>query len=254
MDFKYLIVEDNPSAAESLVLFMEDYPEFKLTTIEKDLRSCVKAVLLHSPDIIFLDVDLGDFTGFDFIQQLRQHITQLPAIIITTGNSNHAMKAVNEDVLFFLLKPIDPDELMLAISRFKQKHAHAVKQIAIKTQKGYSFLQMQDILFLESSSNYTIFYTTNLEKQIVSKTMKEFEHVLNSDFLRIHKSFIINSNYVKGLNTTKKKVSLTIPNINENSDLSFLPATVLPDQSIELPIGESYLDITKNSIIYNKIR
>lgn len=254
MDFKYLVVEDNPSAAESLILFMEDYPEYKLTSVEKELKPCIRAVLQQNPDLIFLDVDLGDFTGFDFIKELRTHLNELPPIIMTTGNDKHAMKAVNEDVLYFLLKPIDPDDLFLALNKFKTKRASNAKQIAIKHQKGYTFLQMQDILFLESSSNYTIFYTTNLEKVIVSKTMKEYESSLSNEFLRIHKSFIINDNYVKLLNTTKKKIYLQIPQGIEAKDMSFLPYPLQEDNTIEMPIGESYLDIVKNSIIYNKIR
>lgn len=255
MEYKYLVIEDNPQAAQTLSLLMEDFPQFKMIDITHDLKTGIKLVLNHKPDLIFLDVELPTFTGFEFIQELRKHLQVLPAIIMSTAHDKYALSAVNENVLHYLLKPVDPDELMIALNKFKNLHVDAAKQLTIKNQKGYSFLNFDDILLLESSSNYTNFYTTNLEKITISKTMKEYESQLSKAFLRIHKSFIVNTQYIKFLNTTKKRLILQIPDhmmLKNTKGISFT-IDMLDDRTIEIPIGESYLDIVRNSILYNKI-
>lgn len=255
MEYKYLMIEDNQLAAESLQLLMQEYDQFILADIQMDLKAGIKAVLNHKPDLLFLDVELPDFTGFDFIQELRKHLSSLPEIIMTTGHDKYALAAVNENVLHYLLKPVDPDDLCLAINKFKNKINNQSKQLTIKNQKGYSFINFDDILLLESSSNYTNFYTTSLEKVTISKTMKEYENQLSKDFIRVHKSFIVNTKHIKFLNTTKKRLVINIPKdtyIKSTKGLSF-NFEVLEDRSIEIPIGESYLDLVRNTILYNKI-
>lgn len=257
MIYRYLIIEDNPTAIQTLKLLMQDYEEFEETVVSCDIKEGVKAVLTHKPDLIFLDVELPGFTGFDFIKELRNHLQDLPEIIMSTAHEKYAVNAVNEEILYYMMKPVDPDDLFMAINRFRIKKSKNRKAITIKNQKGYSFLNFDDIFLIESSSNYTNFYTRSLQKVIVSKTMKEFEPYLNEEFIRVHKSYIINTHFVKFLNTTKKKLLIAIPEIigRRSDDLSLLHLSHLlaHDNHLEISIGESYLEKVKNSILYNKI-
>lgn len=257
MIYKYLVIEDNPKAVETLRLLMADFDEFQETIVTCDLKEGIKAVLAHKPDLIFLDVELPEFTGFDFIKALRNHLQELPSIIMSTAHEKYAMNAVNEEILYYLLKPLDPDELFLAINKFKIKQAKIQKAITIKNQKGYSFLAFDDIFLVESSSNYTNFHTRNLHNIIVSKTMKEFEPFLSEQFIRIHKSFIVNTRYITFLNTTKKKVQLSVAEIPlaraNNNPLHHLNHLIVEGDNLEVPIGDSYLEKVRNSILFNKL-
>ncbi len=257
MLYKYLMIEDNPTAVQTLELLMEEYDEFEKTIVSCDLKEGTKAILTHKPDLIFLDVELPEFTGFDFIKNLRNHLQELPEIIMMTAHEKYALNAVNEQILYYLVKPIDPDELFMGINKFKSKKAKINKEIAVKNQKGYSFLKFDDIFLIKSSSNYTYFYTKDLQKVLISKTMKEFEPFLGEQFMRIHKSYIVNTKYIRFLNTTKKRLQLAIPELTQINpkDESLLPLNdiLVEDNNLEVPIGESFLDRVKNSVLYNKI-
>lgn len=255
--YKYLMIEDNPTAIETLNLLMTDFEEFQGTIVSCDLKEGIKGVLTHKPDLIFLDVELPDFTGFEFLKALRSYLHELPEIVMMTAHEKYALNAVNEEVLYYMLKPIDPDELFLAVNKFKIKKAKAQKAITIKNQKGYSFLSFDDIFLVESSSNYTHFYTKTLKNVVVSKTMKEFEPYLSDQFMRVHKSFIVNTEYIKFLNTTRKKIQLALPEYvpGQADEKPFINIShlILDGNILEIPIGESYLEKVKNSVLFNKI-
>lgn len=255
--YKYVVIEDNPTAVDTLRLFMADYGDFEEVFAGFDLMEGMKAVLMHKPDLIFLDVELPNFTGFEFIKALRNHLQKLPDIIMTTAHEKYALTAINEDVLYYLLKPLDPDDLFTGINKFRIKKAKARKAIAIKNQKGYSFLNFDDIFLIKSSSNYTYFYTKDMQATLVSKTMKEFEPFLNEQFLRVHKSYIANTKYIRFLNTTKKKLQLAIPELSalSSKDEALLPLNdiLVEENNLEIPIGEAFMDKVKNSVLYNKI-
>lgn len=257
MQYKYLQIEDNPKAAESLDLLMSEYEDFIPTLNSCDLNEGIKAILTHKPDLIFLDVELPNFTGFDFLTKLRQHLQELPAIIMTTAHEKYALSAVNEEILYYIIKPLDPDELFKAINKFKIKKAREKKSILLKTNKGYTFLELKDIFLIQASSNYTYFFTLNLEKILVSKTLKDYEPYLSEEFLRVHKGHIINKNFIKTFNSSKKKIQLLIPGLKDidKSNDFILPLldNLNEDNLIEISIGDAYLNKVKNTVLYNKI-
>lgn len=257
MIYKYLQIEDNPTAAETIKILMGEFDDFQESIISCDLKEGIKAILTHKPDLVFLDVELPGFTGFEFLKTLRNHLNDLPEIIMTTAHEKYALSAVNEEILYYLLKPVDPDELFLAINKFRIKKAKAQKSITIKNQKGYSFLEFDDIFLIRSSSNYTYFYTTNFQSVLVSKTMKEFEPYLNESFIRTHKGFIVNTSFIRFLNTTKKVLQIAVPGLSDlPSDHEFiLPLNDLlsEERFLDIPIGEAFLDRVKNSVLYKKI-
>ncbi|HMU98463.1 MAG TPA: response regulator transcription factor [Chitinophagales bacterium] len=257
MVYKYLVIEDNPREIELLDILMQEYPEFQKTIVTCDFKEGIKEILKQKPDLVFLDVELPDFTGFELLKELQNHLQELPEIIMATAHEKYAIDAVNKDILYYLLKPIDPDELIIAINRFYIKKAKTNKSITIKTNKGFSFLNFDDIFLIKSASNYTCFYTRTLQQIVVSKTMKEYELFLNEDFLRIHKSYTINTKYIRFLNVGKKRVQLSIPELKnldakDNFFDHFLDS-LCEENNIELPIGDVYMEKVKNSVLYSKI-
>lgn len=235
MNYNYIIVEDNLGALQNLQTALKAHSNFKEIGVAHTLTKGIALALSTKPHIIFLDVELGNENGFDLIKEIRQFTTEMPYIIMTTGVDKYAKKAVNTDVLYFLDKPIDEDELMIALHKFEKKLLDFQKHITIKNTDGHFFMQLDNIEFIKANVNYCHIYRTNQKPMIVSKTLKDIEAILPNNFIRIHKSYIINKQFVQMLNTTKKIVK-----INTNTEV------------LDLPIGDSYLEIVKNSLLTAK--
>lgn len=238
MNYNYIIVEDNLGALQNLQTALKPNQNFNAIGVAQTLPKGVSLALSSKPHIIFLDVELGEENGFDLIKEIRQFTSEMPFIIMTTGVDKYAKKAVNTDVLYFLEKPIDPDELMIALNKFEKKYLDLQKHITIKNTEGHFFMQLETIEFITSEINYSKIYRTNQPPMLVCKTLKEIEKILPNQFVRIHKSYIVNSQFVQMLNTTKKKIKLTCQ--SEESDC------------LELPIGDSYLEKVKNYLLTAK--
>lgn len=236
MDYNYIIVEDNLGAVKNLQMELKNYSNFIEIGVADTLKKGISLALSKKPVLLFLDVELGDENGFDLIKEIRQFTKEIPFIIMTTGVDKYAIKAVNADVLYFLSKPIDPDELLIALNKFEKRYYDLQKQISIKNTEGHFFVQIESIPYIKSESNYCKIFRTDQTPMMVSKTMKEMEKMLPNEFIRIHKSYIINTQFVQMLNTTKKDIKL-----------------LCNGENVILPIGDSYLELVKNKLLSAKV-
>ena len=172
------------------------------------------AKLLRSvkPDVLFLDIQMQDGSGFDLLDILGD----IPyKIIFITASDAHAIKAFRYAAIDYLLKPVDPDELIAALTKFREhkinenekykllndslKNSHkAHEKLALHTQDKIHIVNIADILRCESSVNYTEFFFTNGKKLLVTKTLKEFEDLLSDQgFYRVHQSHLINTRFIR---------------------------------------------------------
>lgn len=239
MNYNYIIVEDNPGALQNLQTALKHHENFKEKGVANSLSQGISLALTTKPHIIFLDVQLGEENGFDLIKEIRMFTSELPFIIMTTDYDKYAKKAVNSDVLYFLDKPIDPDELIIALNKFEKRFLELQNHITVKNSEGHHFMQLDDIQYLQSDSSYCKIFRINNPLMHIAKTMKEIESILPPQFIRIHKSYIVNSKCVTMLNTTKKIIRIA----TENSD---------SDLEIELPIGDLYMENVKIRLLTAK--
>jgi two-component system LytT family response regulator len=186
----------------------------------RSVEDGVKAIRELEPALIFLDVEIQDKRGFDLLQQLNERSF---AVIFTTAYQQYAVQAFKFSALDYLLKPIDPDDLMQAIQKLKEKKSQdemaakldalfynlksmqgTTKKIGVPTVKGLSFTDVSDIVRCQSDINYTTIFLKDKQKIIVAKTLKEFEELLSGyNFYRVHNSHLINLSYVKSYNKGK---------------------------------------------------
>jgi two-component system, LytTR family, response regulator len=164
------------------------------------------------PDILFLDIQMQDGSGFDLLDILKD----IPfKIIFITASDAHAIKAFRYAAIDYLLKPVDPDELVAALKKFREqklnenekyqllneslKNNHkSHERLALHTQDKIHIVNINDILRCESSVNYTEFYFANGKKLLVTKTLKDFEDLLNDQgFYRVHQSHLVNTKFIK---------------------------------------------------------
>ncbi len=211
---KAIIVDDEQHCINALLKLVEPISNtIKITNTFNSVDEALLKVQEISPDLVFLDVQINDKTGFDFLEELET----IPfEVIFTTAHEKYAVQAFKFSAVDYLLKPIDEDDFTQAISKLNLKieakdfskkvksllsnvnKNDGQKRITIPTSEGLEFLDVADIIRCESDVNYTTIYTNDKRSLVVSKTLKWFETLLqNAGFFRIHNSHLINLSYIK---------------------------------------------------------
>lgn len=215
---KAVIIDDVEKARIALASDIKQYcPEIYLSGEADGVESGIKLIRSVLPDIVFLDIKMSDGSGFDLIEKLRKEGTLSFQIIFTTAYNEFAIKAFKFSAIDYLLKPIDPDDLIQAVKRVRKieepgllKDNIAVllesmkgiqasqKRIALNSIDKVQVVNVNEIIQCESQKNYTLFYLTGNKQSLVTKTLKEFEEMLEQDgFLRVHHSHLINLKHLK---------------------------------------------------------
>jgi len=161
----------------------------------------VKRIRTDKPDLLFLDVDMPGLTGLELIQL----IDDLPVrIIFTTAHTEYAIKAVETVASGYLLKPVQPDDLQRVIEKAMDTLKPAAFETPVKDKipvsdnDGIELVPCADIIYCKSDSNYCTLVLYGKRRITASKTLKHFEELLGNDqFIRVHKSFLINRNHIK---------------------------------------------------------
>jgi two-component system, LytTR family, response regulator len=215
---KIVIIDDQEDSVEKLSFLLRKYvSDVVISGIANSGKEGVALINEHQPNIVFLDVEMEDMTGFEMLDRLDKVDFR---VIFTTAYDKYAIQAIRFSALDYLLKPIGREDLLAAIERAKSQPfelkqqqvsdlAHIAKtkpatleRIGLTTSDGLMFKNIRDIVRCASDRNYTLVYMSNAEKLLVSKTLKEIDETLeNSGFVRVHHSHLINiahaTQYVK---------------------------------------------------------
>ncbi len=218
MKIKTLIIDDEKQARNSLLSDLKKHQN-KLDIIgEADsVESAIIAINKFEPELIFLDINLGDGYGFNVIERCKYSNFKT---IFVTAYDQYAIKAFKVSALDFLLKPVDQEELDAAIGRaIKLKQVEKIdaqlkvfkdynngeteKKIVLKELEAIHVVKVKDLIACEASGIYTTFYIGNEKQIVVSKNLKEYEEILEPfGFLRVHNSFLINANKIEKFDKT----------------------------------------------------
>ena len=215
---KIAIIDDEENSRDTLKGKLDLFcPEVEVAAEAGTVDEGLKIISEKKPDAVFLDVKLAGESGFDILERLSEQGTEHPDIIFITAHDEYAIQAIKFSALDYLLKPIDPEELVKAVRKV-EKHkgvprnaanlnvlvenirqaSDSPKKIVVPTSDGMHVLKLSEIVRLESSSNYTTFYLRNEKSLLASKTLKEFDTMLEGyNFNRVHKSHLVNMNYLK---------------------------------------------------------
>ncbi len=205
---KVVIVEDEKNAQEALKNMLQlTAPHLHIEVVLPNVKSAVKFLNNNEIDLLFLDIQLEDGSGFDLLHQLN---SRQFGLIFTTAYDAHAIKAFKFSAIDYLLKPIDPIELQNAIQRADKRDSPTITSVAtqkddqkivLKTTDNRYLIAIKDILHLEADGAYTMFYTRE-QKIMVSKNLKYYEELLQEyDFVRCHQSHLVALSHIKGLKT-----------------------------------------------------
>lgn len=216
--YRAIIVDDEKRQQDLLTKKLTDhFPEIDLAAVCNSVDEGILAVAKYEPNLVFLDIEMPEKDGFDFISSFK---TIHFSVIFTTSHADYAMQAFRVSALDYLLKPFSTEQLTESINRFKERFEEKVEKdlienfnrnrlehytleqkIALPTSQGFSFVRFRDILRIEALSNGTVFFLTSKDQIIVSRGMKECEDILPSNyFIRVHKSHIVNIHHVRKYN------------------------------------------------------
>lgn len=212
---KVIIIDDEQSNQENLKHLLEVYaPDLNICATIGDINDAFKMVSLYQPDLVFLDIQLHAHTGFDLLKQLGEITFK---VIFVTAYNQYGIEAIKFAALDYLLKPIDIDELKLAVNKarkaIQQKHKNErlnylldylkddkknAPRIALPMFNETRYVNVSDIVRCEADNTYTKFMLNNGEKILVSKTLKEYVEMLSRyGFIRSHQSHLINLTYIR---------------------------------------------------------
>ncbi len=207
-----VIIDDMDLARANLKADLEDHlPEIKIVGEADGVISGAKLLRNTQADIIFLDIDMGDGTGFDLLEMINQDQFK---VIFTTASDQHAIRAFQFSAIDYLLKPIDGELLKQAVDKVKNQLPSGNEQIgllkdnfrsektpdkiALHTSEKIVVRKIEEIVRCEAMGNYTQFFFNDGEKVLVTRTLKEFDTYLEgANFFRAHQSHLVNLNHIK---------------------------------------------------------
>lgn len=222
-NYSAIIIDDERNVREALAISVkQNCPAVFVSGSASSAEQGRELLKNYEVDIIFLDISMPIESGFDFLNSIDR---ENYCIIFTTAFEEFALKAIKANAVDYLLKPINPVELkesvQKAVSYLELRHqrpeiqhvysesldnlaeqiqsgSKLLKKITVSEQFGFKVVDVADIKYLEADTQYTILYLNGPEQIVSSKSIGEFEKILtNPEFFRIHKSIIINLNYLK---------------------------------------------------------
>ena len=221
--YRAIIIDDEKIVREVLELLLFQYcKEVEVVALAASAAEGRELLKNNSIDFIFLDISMPKEDGFTFLSTIKK---EKYCIIFVTAFEDYALRALKANAIDYLLKPITPQDLMEAVSKAVQHYelhqsreqeqkiyhesldnlhenihsnSRNISKITIAEQFGFQLVNTSDIMYLEADSNYTILHLSGLKKIVATRTLGDFEKILDQPaFFRIHKSIIININYLK---------------------------------------------------------
>ena len=214
MTLNCVVVDDSAIQRLSIVKLIENHSSLNLIAEYSSALETKNGLNTHKVDLIFLDIEMPHGNAFDLLEQFGEVDFE---IIFITAFSQYAVQAFNLSAAYYLLKPVDIEELGKAVEgvaeRLSQKdqlsHAKILlenmaalnaqnRKLVLPLMEGFEVVRMSDVLFCEAQDNFTCFYFTNGKKALICRNLKFYEKALNNfGFCRVHRSHIINLEYVK---------------------------------------------------------
>ena len=213
-EIKSIIVEDENAAREALKSYISKYcPQIEIVGEAENAKNAVELIHQLNPQLVFLDVEMPFGNAFDVLENCKNIYFET---IFVTAYSEYSLRALNQSAAYYLLKPISIEELILAVNKvqnhiinreifnrnqillenFHEKQTEK-QRVILPTLEGFEVVRLEEIVRLQGNGNFTDIYLTNKTKKMVCRFLKHFSEILPYPFVRVHKSHIINVNFIK---------------------------------------------------------
>ena len=209
---KAVIIDDEKDSRQILASYLGKYcSDVTVCGFGESVSTGLEVINQYQPDIVFLDIEMPYGNGFDMLDKVSAITFET---VFVTAFGNYAIQALNQSAAYYLLKPIDIDELIKSVEKIKKERASenytqharvlldnvragAQQKIMLPTLQGFEIVDIQSILYCEAVDNFTRFHFESGNPQLICRTLKYFEEVLRPHrFVRIHRSHLVNPEYV----------------------------------------------------------
>jgi len=195
-----VIIEDEPLAIDNLKFYLKDYP-IEIVGSACRIQQAASLIKKEKPDVVFLDINLSGENGFDLLDKVDVYFK----IIFVTAYDEYAVRAFEVNALDYILKPLKKERISKAVEKILHNNHHELLHhkytiddtIFLSTGKRACFLKVRDIYYLQADSCYSKIYLSEKKCKSSTHTLKKWEELLpEHEFIRIHRSFIININHI----------------------------------------------------------
>jgi len=213
MKIKSIIIDDEAIARDVLNIYLTKYcPQIEILGFAENIKQATLLIEQIQPQLIFLDVEMPFGNAFDLLENTKNH--QFETIFITAF-SQYSLKALNMSAAYYILKPIDISELILAVNKVSEvihknenfnrnqviidnlKQKPEKQQIILPTLNGFDVVKIEEITRIQGNGNFTDVFLIDGNKKMVCRFLKHFDDLLTSPFLRVHRSHIVNTDFIK---------------------------------------------------------
>lgn len=205
-----IIVDDERAARSELRRMLDQYPEFNIAAEAKNADEAREQIASYHPEVIFLDIQMPGPSGFDLLESLDE----VPEVIFTTAFDEYAVKAFEVSALDYLVKPYRTERFALAMEKIRKRLSEKTDQRRIFIKDGHQcyFVQLNTVYLIESRENYACLYFDG-KKALVKTSLTQLEEKLDGEiFFRINRTQIVNTNFIKDIESLKNariKIRLT---------------------------------------------
>jgi two-component system LytT family response regulator len=230
-----VIVEDEPSARKALRTYLEKYcPEVIVVGEATNAKEANKVLHELKPQLVFLDVEFPFGNAFDILESCSD--LQFETIFVTAF-SEYSLRALNQSAAYYLLKPVNIEELVTAVGKaaaeiekseyfdrnrfvvqnFKEQKPER-RQVILPTLEGFEVVKMDEIVRLQGNGNFTDIFLKDGSKKMACRFLKHYDEILSHPFVRVHRSHIVNIDYVKSYQRSGTVL------LTDNSEVDISPA------------------------------
>lgn len=210
---KAIIVDDEPNAQKALQgLILENFEQVQIVTLCKDVPEAVKAINKYKPDVVFLDIEMPGYNGFELLDFFDAQQISFK-IIFVTAYSDYSLRAFESSAVDYILKPVRLEHVARALKKLniekpgadkiqyqvlRENFSHQEKKIVLQTAETIFVVKQEDIIYMQAEGSYTKIFTTTHGTLTITKKLLDFEYLeIDGPFFRTHRSYIVNLNHIK---------------------------------------------------------
>lgn len=220
----YIIVDDDELQTDFLQMQLDNMEELHCLAVCTNAFDARKKIIEHKPDLLILDIEMPELSGIQLVKSMKE----VPAVIFVTSHTGYAVDAFDVEAIDYIIKPVATERLIRAIDKVKKLKTSPTLNApeaelsfdsdAFFTRDKNTYIKTayKDVLYIESSGNFSFIHTIDNNKQIVLANLAKMEEQMPGNlFIRVSRSFIINKLYVKSINTEQIQLQDTYLNIGK---------------------------------------